>query len=259
MGVWGGFMPFGNAAVFLSAPILVAIGSWQAVWIAGLLSTLLVGVMTYLIVPPDIISGKSVFDRKLIIQAIKLPILSLLGLSFAAHSLTYQSLLQFMPVFSRELGGLSLGFASSIAALFCILNFCGNVFSGQMLQKGIAPSVIGIATGCLSALCLAALSYFSGSILIFIPMLMLMGFLIGWLPPVCFYMVGKQTTDPAHMPVYNAWMFQIQAMGMLCGPLLIGNIVENTQDWSLGITSLIPFCILISIFCFSFRGMKKTP
>ena len=259
MGVWGGFMPFGNAAVFLSAPILVAIGSWQAVWIAGLLSTLLVGVMTYLIVPPDIISGKSVFDRKLIIQAIKLPILSLLGLSFAAHSLTYQSLLQFMPVFSRELGGLSLGFASSIAALFCILNFCGNVFSGQMLQKGRAPSVIGIATGCLSALCLAALSYFSGSILIFIPMLMLMGFLIGWLPPVCFYMVGKQTADPAHMPVYNAWMFQIQAIGMLCGPLLIGNIVENTQDWSLGIKSLIPFCILISIFCFSFRGLKKTP
>ena len=258
MGVWGGFMPFGNAAVFLSAPALVAVGSWQAVWIAGLLATLLVGVMTYLIVPPDTMSGKSAFDRKIIIQAIRLPVLSLLGLSFAAHSLTYQSLLQFMPVFGRELGGLSLGFASGIAALFCILNFCGNVFSGQMIQKGIAPSVIGIATGLLSALCLAVLSYFSGSILIFILMLMLMGFLTGWLPPVCFYMVGKQTADPSNIPVYNAWMFQIQATGMLCGPLLIGNIVENTKDWSLGMMTLIPFCVLISIFCFGLGRLKQT-
>ena len=32
--------------------------------------------MTYLIVPPDIMSGKSVFDRKIIIQAIRLPFLA---------------------------------------------------------------------------------------------------------------------------------------------------------------------------------------
>lgn len=259
MGVWGGFMPFGNAAVFLSAPSLLVIGSWQAVWIAGLLATGIVGFITYVIVPPDKRVGKATFDLKIIIKAIKLPILTLLGLSFAAHSVTYQSLLQFIPLISLELGGLSLGFGSGIAAAFCIFNFCGNVFSGQMIQKGLPPSGIGIAVGLLGAVLLAALSYFSGIVIIYILLLMIFGFLTGWLPPVCFYMVGQQTSDMSHIPVYNAWMFQIQAMGLLCGPFLIGNIVENTKDWSLGIITLIPFCILISVFCFGFRRMKHTP
>ena len=53
MGIWGGFMPFGNAAVLMFAPILLDRGSWQAVWIAGLGVTILVWFLTLWIIPAD--------------------------------------------------------------------------------------------------------------------------------------------------------------------------------------------------------------
>ena len=92
-----------------------------------------------------------------------------------------------MPVFSRELGGLVAGICVRYSRSILYFEFLGNIFSGQMIQKGIAPSVIGVATGCLSALCLAALSYFSSSILIFVLTLMLMGFLIDGFPQYVLY------------------------------------------------------------------------
>jgi len=245
MGIWSGFMPFGNAAVFLLAPLLLDIGSWQAVWEAGLFATLVVLAIAFWVIPKDRISPSLGFNSAAIAKAIRMPVLALLGFSFAAHSLIYQSLLQFMPVFNHHIAHLSLKWASGFAAVFCMLNFCGNVFSGQMLQKGFAPEKIALAAGLITATLLVTLSLSISSPFLFIGNLMTIGFLTGWLPAVCFFLVGQHADTPEHIPVYNAWMFQIQAFGMLTGPVMISWVVETTHNWTYGLIGLIPFCLVI--------------
>ncbi len=257
MGIWGGFMPFGNAAVFLAAPALIKAGSWQAVWWAGLALTLMVSIITFLGVPKDTPRPERRFDYGVIVQAIRLPVLGVLGLSFGAHSLIYQSLLQFMPVFNQQIAELSLQWASFIAALFCLLNFGGNVFSGQLIQKGFAPEKIALSAGLLTAIFLLILSLATAQPVIFIPNLMLLGFLTGWLPPVCFFLVSQQTQNPEHIPVYNAWMFQIQAFGMLSGPVMIGLVVERTKNWTYGLVGLIPFCLFIAVLAIGLMRISR--
>jgi MFS family permease len=257
MGIWGGFMPFGNAAVLLFAPILLDRGSWQAVWIAGLGVTILVWFLTLWIIPADRQASQKSFNYPAILQAVRLPVLAILGLSFGAHSLIYQSLLQFMPLFNQQIAGLSLQMASAFAACFCLLNFGGNVFSGQMIQKGIAPEKIVLAAGFSTAGFIALLSLLTQLPVLFITILMVIGFLTGWLPPVCFYLVGQQTDMAENIPVYNAWMFQIQATGMLCGPVLISWVVETTHNWTFGLAGLVPFCLFIALLALALKRWRK--
>jgi len=255
MGIWGGFMPFGNAAVFLAAPALLATSSWQGVWLASLAATILVIIAAFAIIPGDPPVTDRSFDWPGIKQAVRLPVLALLGLSFAAHSLIYQSLLQFMPLFNQQIAGLPLSWAAGFAAVFCILNFGGNVFSGQMIQKGRRPENIALAAGLLTAGLIAGLSQTGTFVIIFIALLLVTGFLTGWLPPVCFYLVSRQTSTTEAIPVFNAWMFQIQGLGMLCGPFMTARIVEKTHSWTAGILALVPFCVLIALFALGLRRL----
>lgn len=47
------------------------------------------------------------------------------------------------------------------------------------------------------------------------------------------------------MPVFVAWTFQIQGLGMLIGPALVGWVVDMTHNWSIGILCLIPACFAV--------------
>jgi MFS family permease len=258
MGIWSGFMPFGNAAVFLFAPMLLDQGAWHDVWLAGLIATLVVFPIAFWGIPKDRVVRSIAFNMSAISRTICMPVLAFLGISFAAHSLVYQSLLQFMPVFNLHIADLSFGWATRLAAIFCMLNLCGNVFSGQMLQKGIAPEKIALCAGIIQVALLVALGMLVSWPIFFIGNLMVIGFVMGWLPAVCFYLVGQYADSAEHIPMCNAWMFQIQAVGMLTGPVMISWVVETTNNWTYGLISLIPFCLLITGLAYGLIRIAKT-
>lgn len=258
MGLWGSFMPLGNAAALLAAPSLLALGSWQALWWAGLIVSGIVTIVAIGAIPPDRPHQNSTFNMPAVLLAMRAPILAILGISFAAHSLVYQSLLQFIPLFTQTTSGFSIVWATGIGALFCLFNCAGNILSGHLLQAGFRPHLIPKYGGLIVGGLLLLLCIFGTEKWVVIVVLLLTGLASGGTPPVLFYIVSQQKTKLENMPVFVAWMFQIQGLGMLTGPALIGLIVDRSENWNYGFLSLIPFCFLIS-FAARFLRQNASP
>jgi len=245
MGTWGGFMPLGNGMAIIAAPYLIDKGGWQLVWQVGLGFSVLVCLLGWLFIPDDKAPVRRQFDLAALKLAVKLPLLAFIGLSFAFHSLVYQTLIQFMPLISQSLGGFSLIQGAMITGLFCVFNFAGNLITGQALQRGIAPSQIArlvFSTVAILLVLLVVFSQFTG--LLFL-LLVLTGLVTGGSAPIFFYLVSRSNDDPQNLPVFVAWVFQIQGLGMLVGPAFISRVVETTNSWNIGLLCLIPACLAI--------------
>ena len=249
MGVWSGFMPFGNAAALLLSPwFLAATGSWQAVWQAGSVLAAVAFALAYWQIPDGAPPrGGWMFNAAGLRRAMGNRLIVLLGLLFAVHSVVYHSLLQFMPVFNQDIVGLTLVGASFFAVVYCVVHFFGNVAFGQLLQAGHAPArltmLIGVA---LTSLLLAMLAA-GGAPLAFAAALMAVGFVIGGNSVIYYYVVSRQRADISDMPLLYGWMFQIQGLGVLVGPAWFGFFVDSLGTWLAGFAALIPFALATAI------------
>jgi len=245
MGTWGGFMPLGNGLAIIAAPYLIEQGGWHLVWQVGFGFSAFVCGLGWLFIPDDRLPMKRQFDLAALKLAIALPLLAIIGLSFALHSLVYQTLIQFMPLISQSLGGFSLAEGAMITGLFCAVNFVGNLIAGQALQAGKKPAHIVRLVFSIVPILLILLVLFSQSPFLLVLVLILTGLVSGGSAPIFFYLVSRANDDPHNLPVFVAWVFQIQGLGMLIGPALISWVVETTHSWNIGILCLIPACLAI--------------
>ena len=245
MGTWGGFMPLGNGLAIIAAPYLIEQGGWHLVWQVGFGFSVFVCGLGWLFIPDDRSPMKRQFDLAALKLAIALPLLAIIGLSFALHSLVYQTLIQFMPLISQSLGGFSLAEGAMITGLFCAVNFIGNLIAGQALQTGKKPAHIVRLVFSIVPILLILLVLFSQSPFLLVLVLILTGLVSGGSAPIFFYLVSRANDDPQNLPVFVAWVFQIQGLGMLIGPALISWVVETTHSWNIGILCLIPACLAI--------------
>ena len=258
MGVWGGFMPMGNALAIITAALLIGVGGWQIVWKAGLAFSVLVTIIAVVLIPKDLEKYSLKFDISSLALAIRLPLLGFIGLCFALHSLVYQTLIQFMPLMSQSLGGFTLAEGAFIAAFFCMINFIGNLLAGQLLQRGWRPALIVRLAFAAIAILLLALAGLSFSPPLFIFLLILIGFVSGGSPPVFFYLASRSSDNAQTLPVFIAWVFQIQGLGMLIGPALVSRAVDTSGSWIIGILCLVPACLLVVIIS-GFLRLPKQP
>ena len=245
MGTWGGFMPLGNGLAIIAAPYLIEQGGWHLVWQVGFGFSLFVCGLGWLFIPDDNAPMKRQFDLAALKLAVALPLLAIIGLSFALHSLVYQTLIQFMPLIAQSLGGFSLVEGAMITGLFCAVNFVGNLIAGQALQTGKKPAHIVRLVFSIVPILLILLVLFSQSPFLLVLVLILTGLVSGGSAPIFFYLVSRANDDPQNLPVFVAWVFQIQGLGMLIGPALISWVVETTHSWNIGILCLIPACLAI--------------
>ena len=245
MGIWGGFMPFGCAFAVISAPYLIEQGGWQLVWQAGLVFSILVCLLGWLFIPNDTTPIRYHFDLAPLRTAVSLPLLTFVGLSFACHSLVYQTLIQFTPLITQSFAGISPTEGAMTTGFFCLMNFFGNLIAGRALQRGRQPAHIIRFIFSIVPLLLIAIILFNGSSPLLFLLLSLVGLFPGGSAPIFFYLVSRSNLDPKNLPVFVAWTFQIQGFGMLIGPALVGWIVDVTQNWSLGILCLIPACLAV--------------
>ena len=225
MGTWGGFMPLGNGLAIIAAPYLIEQGGWHLVWQVGFGFSVFVCGLGWLLIPNDRSSMKRQFDLAALKLAIALPLLAIIGLSFALHSLVYQTLIQFMPLISQSLGGFSLAEGAIITGLFCAVNFIGNLIAGQALQTGRKPAYIVRLVFSIVPILLILLVLFSQSPFLLVLVLILTGLVSGGSAPIFFYLVSCANADPQNLPVFVAWVLQIQGLGMLIGPALISWVV----------------------------------
>ena len=92
---------------------------------------------------------------------------------------------------------------------------------------------------------LILMSIFSQPSFLLVLVLILTGLVSGGSAPIFFYLVSRANDDPQNLPVFVAWVFQIQGLGILAGPALISWVVETTRSWNIGILCLIPACLVI--------------
>ena len=247
MGIWGGFMPFGCGLAIISAPYLIELGGWQLVWQSGLVFSVLVCFLGWLFIPNDTRPIRYSFDIIPLRRALCLPLLTFIGLSFACHSLVYQTLIQFTPLITQSFAGISATESALITGLFCLLNFFGNLIAGRALQLGCKPAqIIRFVFSIVPLLLIAVVLFRDLTPLLFL-LLSLVGLVTGGSAPIFFYLVSRSNQNPKDLPMFVAWTFQIQGLGMLIGPALIGWVVDVTQNWSLGILCLVPACLAVVI------------
>ena len=245
MGIWGGFMPFGCALAIISSPYLIEQGGWQLVWQAGLVFSVMVCVLGWGFIPDDFTPIRYHFDIVPLRRAVCLPLLAFIGLSFACHSLVFQTLIQFTPLITQSFAGISHTEGALVTGLFCLMNFFGNLIAGQALQRGCKPAHIIRFIFSIVPLLLIAITLYNESLPLLFLLLSLVGLVTGGSAPIFFFLVSRSNQDPKNLPVFVAWTFQIQGLGMLIGPALVGWVVDVTQNWSLGILCLVPSCLAV--------------
>ena len=240
-------MPFGCGLAIISAPYLIELGGWQLVWQSGLVFSVLVCFLGWLFIPNDTRPIRYSFDIIPLRRALCLPLLTFIGLSFACHSLVYQTLIQFTPLITQSFAGIGPTEGALITGFFCLMNFFGNLIAGRALQRGRQPAHIIRFIFSIVPLLLIAVILFNGSSPLLFLLLSLVGLFTGGSAPIFFYLVSRSNQNPKDLPMFVAWTFQIQGLGMLIGPALIGWVVDVTQNWSLGILCLVPACLAVVI------------
>ena len=255
MGFWGGFMPFGNASALLFAPIFLASGYWQSLWYAGMSAGILLLGLVWFVVPSEKTGLRLQADTQSVKRAILMPAIGVAGLIFAAHALVYQTLLQFLPLFLVEDGGVKASLAAFLGGCFCLINFAGNVFAGRLLDKQISPFLIISATYILVGGLISIITLLEGQFALLSLVLLVIGFLTGAAPSILFYLVSRGAPTPRQIPVFMAWMLQIQGLGMLLGPSVVSSVVDMSQSWVTGFYLIAGVCFFVPVLSHILRRL----
>ncbi len=257
MGIWGTFMPLGNVCAILIVPWMLQMGSWQAAWATGLVLSSIVGLFAWKIIPDDLVKFHLVMDHKAITQAITMPMLAYIGICFSAHTVIYQTLLQFLSLFLQTSGGFDIRFAFSTTILFCLVHLLGNITGGHVLQKGLPPWAMIAMVFMAMAILLLLLVMFSlpmdGLFIIFLAI----GFVSGASPVAYFYLLSNVDTSTIKMPIFTGWVLQLQSAGMLIGPSCFSVIVEQFDSWEAGFASLALVGVMIALLAYSLHIKYK--
>ena len=57
--------------------------------------------------------------------------------------------------------------------------------------------------------------------------------------------MSRSNQNSSELTIFVALTFQIQGLGMLVGPALVGWVIDLTQNWSLGILCLVLACLAV--------------
>ena len=252
LGVWGGFMPIGNSTGILAAPVLLPDYGWQGLWIMSGVLALCMGIAASRWIPNDPKPLIARIDRTLLMDAVNTHALVAIGLVFASHSLVFQIILQFVPLYTETSLGLGLVMGTVAAAAFCILNFFGNVLTGRLIHRGFSPHLLMSGTYLVMPVIAAIL--FSPDVGITAKALALVvaALMTSLTPPSAFYLVSRMTPTPRHTAAFNGYMLQVQSLGILIGPLATAWAVERFGGWQytsyvIGISCLLTLLLIYAV------------
>ena len=243
MGVWGSFMPAGNALIILIAPIVYLFSDWQLLWEVSAYFAAGIYVLAYFIIPRDPEQLRTAISEKLslvILRTIKKRSIIIVGATFACHSLIFLGNMQFLPYYFNEIVGYSENFSYLATACYCLISFVGHLYCGTLLGREHNPikliSLAFIAAGVFVAFFFGvfdAFITFDRLPIIKLLAIMLVAFFMGLTPPTIFYLVSYISPPSRITPINYGYMVQIQAIGIFTGSFLYGWLVDVTGGWKI--------------------------
>jgi len=239
MGLWGAYMPLATALALLLGPLAIAAIGWRGWWWA--LAALSAAMLLWLrrVVPADTgavgatTASAAAWPMRLR-RTLAAPGPWLVAVSFAMYSGQWLAVIGFLPSIYVQ-GGMAGGAAGVLTAAVAAVNMVGNIASGRLLQRGVAPArllAIGFAT-----MGAAAAAAFAGSgdaglspLARYVAVLAFSG-VGGLVPATLFALAVRMAPGEETMATTVGWVQQWSAFGQFAGPPIVAAVASATGGW----------------------------
>jgi predicted MFS family arabinose efflux permease len=237
MGLWGAYMPLATAMALLLGPFAIAAIGWRGWWWALAALSAAMAIWLWHALPADARPASSSSPSSSLVrlrQTLVAPGPWLVALSFAMYSGQWLAVIGFLPSIYVQSGvaGAAVGVLTAVVAA---ANMVGNIGSGRLLQRGVAPSLllrIGFVTMALAATATFAgggdaglappLRY--GAVLLF-------SSVGGLIPATLFALAVRLAPSEGTLSTTVGWVQQWSAFGQFAGPPLVAAVASATGGW----------------------------
>ena len=236
LGLWGAYMPLATALALLSGPLFIDWLGWRAWWWA--LAALSVAMAWCVarevpVVPVAAMTpGKPAQGRLAAVrQTLAVPGPWLVAAIFASYSGQWLAVIGFLPTIYTQAGvpSATMGLLTALAAA---ANIVGNVASGRLLQRGVAPlTLLLIGFACMAGA--AALAFAPGAA----PPALRYGAVLvfsgvgGLIPGTLFSLALRVAPGEGSVATTVGWMQQWSAMGQFLGPPAVAWVALWAGGW----------------------------
>ncbi|HTM84230.1 MAG TPA: MFS transporter [Mycobacterium sp.] len=227
LGIWGGYMPLGQALVVLCGAWVIGHGGWPMLWIVVAVTSLLTALASAFVRLPR---GATAEDGPAPGPAAPtgwMPLAMLAGI-FMMYTLQWMALTGYLPTLLTDLG-LSLLASGALSALVLLGNVAGNVGAGVLGRRGV-PGALVLGVAGTSMLICGALVFASFTALE-VKVLCAVAFstLGGAIPGTLFALALAQRSPGRQWR--SALLVQGSQIGSALGPLLVGWAVALAGGW----------------------------
>ncbi len=234
MGLWGAYMPLATALALLVGPLVIESAGWRVWWWGLAALTAAMAAWLWRAVPAAAAAPHAVVSPWLqrLRRTLAAPGPWLVAATFAMYSGQWLAVIGFLPTIYTQ-AGVSLASTGLLTALAAAANMAGNIASGRLLQRGIAPRrllVIGFVT-----MALAAAATFAGTpglppSLRFAAVLLFSG--VGGLIPATLFALAVRVAPGADtLSTTVGWVQQWSALGQFAGPPLVALVAGAAGGW----------------------------
>jgi CP family cyanate transporter-like MFS transporter len=252
MGLWGAYMPTGTALALLFGPWIVAQLGWPVWWWSLAAISLLMAFWLWSSVPPDCHSSRgpgAAAPRVTVggsptgawmsrlVRTVSAPGPWLVALVFAVYAGQWLAVIGFLPsVFVTDASAGVL--AAAPLALVAAVNMVGNIASGRLLQRGIAPHWL-LVTGFSAMVVGACLAFVAlpGGEGAGLPIgwryagVLLFSLFGGMVPGTLFSLAGAVAPDASCVSTTVGWMQQWSSFGQFALPPVVGWVAGRAGNW----------------------------
>ena len=237
MGLWGAYMPLATAMALLLGPLAIAAIGWRGWWwaLAALSAAMAMWLRHAVPAGAGAAARASASPwRGRLRQTIAARGPWLVALSFAMYSGQWLAVIGFLPSIYVQ-SGIAGAAAGVLTAAVAAVNMVGNIASGRLLQRGVAPSrllTIGFVT-----MALAATATFAGSgdaglaPALRYAAVLLFSSVGGLIPATLFALAVQLAPSEGTLSTTVGWVQQWSALGQFAGPPLVAAVASATGGW----------------------------
>ncbi|MDO9074774.1 MAG: MFS transporter [Rubrivivax sp.] len=243
LGVWGAYMPLATALVLLLGPLFIGTFGWRSWWAALAAVTAAMAVWLLHSVPrPAQLDGLAAAPHGArglgrLRDTLAAPGPWLVATVFAMYSGQWLAVIGFLPAIYTQ-AGVAGAATGVLTAGVAAANIVGNVASGRLLQRGVAPGVLlttGFVTMAFAAL--AAFAAVSGAPALppvaRYAALLLFSAVGGLIPATLFALAVRVAPGEGAMASTIGWVQQWSSLGQFAGPPLVAAVASAAGGWQL--------------------------
>ena len=238
MGLWGAYMPLATALALLFGPLAIAAIGWRGWWEALAALSAAMAMWLRRVVPADARPTAAASPPLPSLARLRMTLAApgpwLVALSFAMYSGQWLAVIGFLPSIYVQ-SGITGAAAGVLTAAVAAVNMAGNIGSGRLLQRGVAPSrllVIGFATMGLGA----AATFAGGGDAGLAPALRYGAVLLfsgvgGLIPATLFALAVRLAPGEGTLATTVGWVQQWSALGQFAGPPVVAAVASSAGGW----------------------------